>query len=163
MIPLPPQKTESPCEAVLQPQQFQRALRKLLSLCEAVRKHYVIGLSDKTLWTQQLGQVYPSSNEPTIEPNLCAECLCQNGKTPWCLVRCASKPEALNFPMKLGGRPLWFAQKKGAAATIAPRHKTDNSGMPSEDAKQSTLTITKELSCSLETWHQDDNSYTVIH
>ena len=112
MIPLPPQKTESPCEAVLQPQQFQRALRKLLSLCEAVRKHYVIGLSDKTLWTQQLGQVYPSSNEPTIAPNLCAECLCQNGKTPSCLVRCASKPEALNFPIKTGRSPSLVCTKK---------------------------------------------------
>ena len=171
MIPLPPQKTESPCEAVLQPQQFQRALRKLLSLCEAVRKHYVIGLSDKTLWTQQLGQVYPSSNEPTIAPNLCAECLCQNGKTPWCLVRCASKPEALNFPMKLGGRPLWFAQKK-CSCNHCTSTRTQGLGckrvIPQtklivEDAKQSTLTIRKELSCSLETWHQDDNSYTVIH
>ena len=92
-------------------------------------------------------------------------------KTPSCLVRCASKPEALTFQMKLGGRPLWFAQKK-CSCNHCTSTRTQGLGckrvIPQtklivEDAKQSTLTIRKELSCSLETWHQDDNSYTVIH
>ena len=121
-------------------------------------RHDEMGLSDKTLWTQQLSQLNPSSNDLTIAP-MCRVPIPKRLRV-WSGAHQSLKHWLSKWNWAVA---LYGLHKKSAAATIAPRHKTDNSGMPSEDAKQSTLTITKELSCSLETWHQDDNSYTVIH